>query len=114
MRGRPLRDLVNGTAQNWPEEVFIQISESQVGRAIRTKKWKYSVKAPNKSGWLFAKSDTYMEDFLYDLENDIHERNNLVKEPEYAQVRAELAEVLKKKMIEAGENIPKIIPKASE
>jgi len=114
MRGLALQDLVNGTAKNWPQEVFIQISESQVGRAIRTKKWKYSVKAPNKSGWLFAKSDLYMEDFLYDLENDIYERNNLVKEPKYAQVRAELAEVLKKKMIEAGENIPKIIPKASE
>lgn len=114
MKGRQLQKLVNGTAESWPKQVFIQISESQVGRAIRTKKWKYSVKAPNKSGWLFAKSDTYMEDFLYDLENDIHERNNLVSDPQYAELRAGLAEVLKKKMIEAGENIPKIIPKASE
>jgi len=37
-----------------------------------------------------------------------------MKKSEYAQVRTELAEVLKIKMIEAGEIIPKIIPKASE
>ncbi len=113
MRGRPLQDLVNGTAKNWPQEVFIQISETQVGRAIRTNRWKYSIKAPNKSGWLYAQSDIYMEDFLYDLENDIYERNNLVSDPEYAQIRGELAEVLKRKMVEAGEKIPKIIPKSS-
>lgn len=114
MRGGPLQDLINGTAKNWPKEVFIQISESQIGRAIRTKKWKYSVKAPNKSGWLYSQSDVYMEDFLYDLENDIYERNNLVGVPDYIQVRAELAEILKRRMAEAGENIPEIIPKGSE
>ena len=62
---------------------------------------------------MYAQSDIYMEDFLYDLENDIYERNNLVSDPEYAQIRGELAEVLKRKMVEAGEKIPKIIPKSS-
>ncbi|MFX1337437.1 MAG: sulfatase-like hydrolase/transferase, partial [Promethearchaeota archaeon] len=113
MRGQPLHELVNDTAKNWPKEVFIQISESQVGRAIRTKKWKYSIKSPNKSGWLYAKSDIYMEDFLYDLENDPYERENLVGDPEYAQVRADLVEILKRRMAEAGEKIPQIIPKNS-
>ncbi len=114
MRGRPLQDLVNGTAKNWPQEVFIQISETQVGRAIRTKKWKYSVKAPKIDGWLYAKSDTYMEDFLYDLENDKHERKNLVGDLDYIDIRDELAEILKRRMVEAGEKIPKIFPKAFE
>ncbi len=37
MRGRPLQPLVDGRAQDWPLEIFVQISESQCGRAIRTK-----------------------------------------------------------------------------
>ena len=111
MKGRPLQDLVNDTASNWPEEVFIQISETQVGRAIRTKKWKYSVKAPNKDGILFSRSDTYQEEFLYDLENDPYEKRNLVNDPIYSEVKGELTRILQKKMVEAGENIPSIIPK---
>ena len=113
MRGRTLQNLVNGTAKNWPEETFIQISETQVSRAIRTKKWKYSVRAPNKDGWLYAKSDTYMEDFLYDLENDEYETKNLVSHPDYIHVRAELAEILKRRMAETGEKTPQIIPNNS-
>jgi arylsulfatase A-like enzyme len=114
MRGRPFQDLVNGTAKNWPHEVFVQISETQVGRALRTKRWKYSVRAPKRDGWLYAKSDIYMEDFLYDLENDPYERSNLVSDPAYEKVRAELAIILKRKIAEAGEDIPQIIPKPSE
>ena len=41
---------MNGTAKDWAQEVFIQISETQVGRAIRTKRWKYSVWAPERKG----------------------------------------------------------------
>jgi uncharacterized sulfatase len=114
MRGRPLQELISGDTRNWPKEVFLQISESQVGRAIRTEKWKYSVRAPNKSGWLYAQSDLYMEDYLYDLEHDLYEKNNLVSDPTYAQIRAELADRLKKKMAEAGEKIPRIVSKSSD
>lgn len=110
MRGSPIQDLINGAAKKEQQEVFIQISESQVGRAIRTKKWKYSVRTPKKDGILYAKSDLYMEDLLYDLENDPFEKNNLINDPNYAKIRYELAEKLKNKMIEAGENIPTIIP----
>jgi len=108
MRGRPLQELVAGRAENWPEEVFLQISESQVGRAIRTKKWKYSVRAPGKSGVTDSSSDVYVEDFLYDLENDPHEQNNLVRDPAFVNVRKELAEILKRRMVEIGENILEI------
>ena len=68
MKGRPLQQLVQGEVQDWPEEVFLQISESQVGRAIRTKKWKYSVRAVDKDPWKDMGSDVYVEDCLYDLE----------------------------------------------
>jgi uncharacterized sulfatase len=110
MRGRPLQPLVDGTAKDWPKEVFIQISESQVGRAIRTSKWKYSVRAPGGKGARGAGSDRYVEDFLYDLENDPHERNNLVRDPQYAGVRRELAATLKRRMVAAGERQPRIDP----
>ncbi len=110
MAGRALQPLVAGTAQDWPEEVFIQISESQVGRAIRTRKWKYSVRARGKSGGKVPSSDRYTEDFLYDLEADPHERNNLVADPQFKAIRAELAAILKRRMVEAGEVEPQILP----
>ncbi len=110
MRGKPLQQLANGSAKDWPDEVFLQISEAQVGRAIRTKKWKYAIWATNLETLNVPGSDVYDEAFLYDLENDYHERNNLIKAPGYASVRAELCETIKRRMAEAGEEIPEIRP----
>lgn len=109
MKGYALQELVKG-GDNWPEEVFLQISESQVGRAIRTRKWKYSVRAIDKNGWEDMSSDVYHEDYLYDLENDPHEKNNLVSNHEYAGIRVELAGKLKMRMKQAGEKTPLILP----
>ena len=55
-------------------------------------------------------SDHYVEAYLYDLDADPHERNNLVRDPAYADVRAELCERLKRCMAEAGESVPVIVP----
>jgi len=109
MRGRPLQGLVDGTATDWPQEVFAQISESQVGRCLRTKRWKYSVSAPDRRGWRDMDSDTYVEEYLYDLDADPHERNNLVSDPSLTAIRAELAETLVRRMVEAGEKEPTIL-----
>lgn len=117
MKGNILQKLLDNNNNNkkWPQEVFIQISESQVGRAIRTKNWKYSVTAPQRNeGWdgiLYSKSDIYEEEFLYDLENDKYEKNNLVGDPSFKDIRKELSGILKRKMEEAGEEIPIILPK---
>ena len=105
--GRALQPLAEGAAVDWPEEAFIQISESQCGRAIVTKKWKYSCWVPGFKG---PRSDTYTEAFLYDLENDPDERHNLVADPGHAEVRAQLAERLKARMVAAGETAPAILP----
>jgi len=107
MRGRALQQLVDGTVNDWPQEVFAQISESHCGRAIRTKKWKYSVQAPNKGGNV-RDSEVYVEDFLYDLESDPHEQTNLVEDSRYVDIRAELENILKRRMVEAGEKEPEI------
>jgi len=109
MRGRSLQPLVNGTASNWEDEVFLQISESQCGRAIGTRDWKYSVRAPGKTG-SDPNSDVYLEDYLYDLKADPYERDNLVSDNAYADIRVELLARLKSRMVQAGEKEPEILP----
>lgn len=104
-RGRPLQQLADGAADDWPDDVFLQISEDHCGRAIRTKRWKYSVRAPDKTG-ADSSSDVYVEDFLYDLDADPHERNNLVADPAFAKIRDEMAARLKQRMASAGEDEP--------
>ena len=110
MKGNALQALVEGDHAEWPQDVFVQISESHVGRAIRTERWKYSVRAPDKKGGLHPRSEVYVEDFLYDLENDPHERKNLVAEPSLTDVRKDLADRLKQRMVQAGEKEPVINP----
>lgn len=107
MRGRALQLPASGETDGWPEEVFLQISESHCGRAIRTRKWKYSVRATGKSG-ADSSSDVYTEDFLYDLEADPHEQNNLVASPHVRAVREKLSRTLRRRMVEAGEREPEI------
>ena len=77
MQGRSILPLVKGQDYEWPGEVFVQISESQVGRAIRSKRWKYAVAAPDKDGWKDSCSDSYIEAELYDLMADPDELRNL-------------------------------------
>lgn len=108
MQGRSILPLLDGSAGDWPQEVLIQISESQVGRALRTKRWKYGVTAPEKNGNKDPSSDRYVEQYLFDLERDPHELENLAGHPDYRHVSEELAETLKRRMTEAGEAEPVI------
>jgi arylsulfatase A-like enzyme len=71
------RSILDGRA-HWPDDVFIQISESQVGRALRTQRWKYGIVAPEKDGNRDSDSAVYREDYLYDLLADPHEQSNLI------------------------------------
>ena len=110
MRGGALQRLVSNKTAGWPQEIFAQISESHVGRCIRTKQWKYSVRAPGGDGWKDASSSVYAEDFLYDLAADPHERNNLAADPACEDVRKELRRTLVRRMRDAGEQEPRIDP----
>ena len=94
MIGENLLDVVEKKADNRPNEIFAQISESRVGRCIRTARYTYSVYAPGVNGGAEAASDRYADDFLYDMEQDPHQLNNVVADPAYAQVKAELRERL--------------------
>ncbi len=90
--------------------VFLQISESQCGRAIRTDRFMYSVKDLNPTGYLHENSKVYFEDYLYDLKKDPIEKHNLVKNPKYAHVRRELKYLLLEEIRKAGEEAPVIFP----
>lgn len=90
--------------------VFMQISESQCGRAVRTDRFKYSVRDIKPSGYLHMNSRVYFEDYLYDLKKDPKEKVNLIKNPKYAHVRQELKYLLIEQMQKAGEEIPVILP----
>ena len=90
--------------------VFIQISESQCGRAIRTERFKYSVRSAAASGFAVHSARVYFEDYLYDLERDPDEKENLVKDPQYKEYRSELRKKLIEQMVKAGEKAPVILP----
>ena len=90
MIGENLLDVVEKKDDNRPNEVFAQISESRVGRCIRTARYTYSVYAPGVNGGAAAAADRYADDFLYDMEKDPHQLNNVVADPAYVQVKEEL------------------------
>ncbi|GHO63841.1 acetylglucosamine-6-sulfatase [Ktedonobacter sp. SOSP1-52] len=103
MQGNSLLKLIRNGEADWPQEVLIQVSESQVGRALRTKNWKYGVVAPDKNGWHDSHAEHYIETYLYDLEADPYELNNLAGKPAHREIAHGLKELLVSRMVEAGE-----------
>jgi arylsulfatase A-like enzyme len=110
MQGRSMLPLTRGRPADWPADVLVQISESQVGRAIRTGRWKYSVSAPGVDPWQVSASDRYVEEFLYDLEADPYELTNLAGQPALRDVADGLAGRLVERMVAIGEAAPTIEP----
>lgn len=108
MSGRSLLPLTRGETSGWPEEVFVQISETQVGRAVRTKRWKYGVTAPDRHGREHSGADRYVDEFLYDIEVDPYELANLIDSESHADLVLSMRERLVRRMVEAGEAAPTI------
>ncbi len=102
-QGDALDGLLAGQKETWQDDVFIEISESQVGRAIRTRDWCFAVHAPDKDAWKDSRSDVYEDAYLYDLQADPHERQNLVGNPAYKEQRDRLAARLKEMIISVGD-----------
>ncbi|RDY26031.1 arylsulfatase [Romboutsia weinsteinii] len=92
--GVSLLDLANNKIKR--DDIFIQISESYVGRAIRTKKYKYCIIDPTKLPYKDSYSLEYEEQYLFDLENDPLEKINLIDVDSYNDIKSELREKIKK------------------
>jgi arylsulfatase A-like enzyme len=110
MQGRSFLPLVRDSRAEWPSEVFFQVSESEVGRGIRTSRWKYYAVAEDAHPWDVPAASRYREQALYDLDNDPHELLNLAGFGSHAGVAAELRERLVRRIVAAGEAEPVIEP----
>jgi hypothetical protein len=90
--GRPLQ-----TSAGAPDDVLIQISESQIGRALRTSTHTYAVRAPTRNplaGHRRPSADRYVETHCYDNVRDPYQLTNLAGTPETADLRRHLADTL--------------------
>ncbi|WP_127580109.1 sulfatase-like hydrolase/transferase [Paenibacillus koleovorans] len=110
MQGRSVLPLVRRQSADWPDDVLIQISESQVGRAVRTARWKYGVDAPGFDPSKDMYADKYVEQYLYDLESDPYELQNLIGFPSHREVADRLQQRLIRRMTAIGEPEPTIEP----
>ncbi|NHN30250.1 sulfatase-like hydrolase/transferase [Paenibacillus sp. S3N08] len=116
MQGRSVVPLLHSreSRAEWPGEVFVQISESHTGRAIRTHRWKYSVSASaglsGGDATQSASAEEYVEQFLYDLYADPYELSNLAGMESHRDVANQLRDTLIRRMVEAGEQAPLIHP----
>lgn len=100
-----------GTAIQQKEDcgfAFVQISESQCGRAIRTKQYTYSVSCAKL---LSSHSSFYFEDYLYDNAKDKAQKVNLIKSEEYKNVKKELKELLLSQIEKTEGKRPQILPR---
>ena len=110
MQGISFLPLARGDSSGRPDDAFIQISESQVGRAVRTRRWKYSVYAPDGRPRADAAATRYREEFLYDLEADPYELRNLIDCESHRGVAA----VMRQRLVRWIEKIEGITPVIEE
>lgn len=115
VQGRSFMPLLDRKTEGWPNEVFVQISEAQTGRALRTPEWTYAVVDRQSPGRRAASSDRYEEYQMYNLFDDPHQLLNLAgrrSNPKLVhydgdrplpEVAAHLRERLIARMVEAGE-----------
>lgn len=108
MIGEDLKFVADGKQEKRKNYVFAQISESRVGRCIHTEDYLYAVYAPGVNGGVVGSSDSYEDDFLYDLKRDPYELNNVVDDPKYRTVKLRLRQLLIEEIQEAEGKVPRI------
>ncbi|MCG8526493.1 MAG: sulfatase-like hydrolase/transferase [Opitutales bacterium] len=105
MQGKSFVERLQKRDSKWAESIFVQTSEHELGRSIRTQRWKFGVLAPDLDGGKVPSAKTYTESFLYDLKHDPYELDNLISCPAHRPVADYLASRLKEKINEVeGEN----------
>ena len=110
MQGKSFMPLVRGETEGWRNEVYIQMREEALGRALRTEQWKYCVFDPTVTDPAQPWSLHYVERHLYDLRSDPNEIVNLAGRADTKEISAKLRERLIARIVEAGEPKPEIAP----
>ncbi len=113
LHGRSVMPLLRRAREPWPDHVFIQISEAQIGRAVRTGRWKYSVSAPGKDGSGEPAAESYVEELLYDLRADPYELTNLAGLDSHRGVADRLRSLLLARIREVEGRDAAIVPAPS-
>ncbi len=91
-------------------EAFIQVSETEVARGLRTSRWKYGIVAPDADPIDDSGSDHYVESYLYDLQADPYELTDLTGLPSHRAVADRLRTRIAEWMAIAGEPPARIDP----
>ena len=103
LQGRSLLPLMDQRVPDWRDSVFIQISETQIGRAVRTERWMYGVMGTEGDPWKDFASSAYSGTYLYDLKADPFELHNLINYISHQSIEIELQKLLSFHMHQAGE-----------
>ena len=114
--GRSLLPLIRREPQalaDWPDDVYVQVSEADWGRALRTRRWKYILREPPDRDRHRPVSDTYHEAELYDLFHDPHELVNLVDLASHTPVREAMRQRLARRLAQLNEPAAQILPPAN-
>ncbi len=112
MKGRNALPLLTSqqARDGWEDVAYIQISDSMVGRAVRTREWCYCVADRSKIGNEVPASMRYEEYQMYNLFDDPSQQVNLAGRTAYRDQAIVLRKLLLKKMVEAGEPEAEIVP----
>lgn len=86
MVGENLIDVANGRCPDRKNEAFAQISESRVGRVLRTPDYLLGIVAKGLFGGKYKDSMEYSVDYFYDLKKDPYELNDVKDNPTYLPV----------------------------
>jgi len=113
MQGRSLLATRRG-AVDPRDGLLIQLSNSELGRALCTDRWKYSVHAPEGDPNAEPAADEYVERYLYDLNEDPAEQQNLVGKREYQAVASRLRARLQRRIASVEGARPEIEPSVLE
>jgi arylsulfatase A-like enzyme len=121
MQGRSFLPVLNDpdARVSWRNEVFIQTSESEIARAIRTPEWTYVALAPDGDSRTTGGNMNYRDYQLYNNTNDPAQIINLAGRDDpprllhyggrsMREITEDLRERLLARMVEAGEDKPEI------
>jgi arylsulfatase A-like enzyme len=93
------------------EALLVQVSESELGRGLRTPDWKYGAVAENGDPFQDPAATEYVDRYLYDLQADPYELTNLIGRPGNEDVLREMRQRLQDALAAVGEPEAAISPR---